>query len=272
MKYKSGRPAPAAATIRRAPAVVLFLAVAAFVAADILLDFDFNWIDYTIVIVMALFGLRGYFKGLVNTVFSLGGYILGLICAYIFSPKLALIAMQKTSIGESISVKLNEIIPAFSSMNAVKIENAESTLHFINENPAINTIITQNPLLEQIMSITNTAAETGSMYTDTVVTVNDLIVFSLLKVMALVVIFFVIKLFIVLLGKLLSYIFNSTALLGTANRTGGMFVGFVVGFVICYVVFIFAFPILGSLDILELSESYGKSIVINWLNSIVLAI
>ena len=111
LSYRSGRPAPAAASISRIPAVILFLAVAAFIAADIILDFDFNWIDYVIVVIIALFGYRGYLKGLVNTVFSLGGYILGLVFAYIFSPKVALLAMQKTSFGKSIGEKISHIVP-----------------------------------------------------------------------------------------------------------------------------------------------------------------
>jgi uncharacterized membrane protein required for colicin V production len=269
LSYRSGRPTPAAATINKTPAVLLFLAVAAFIAADIFLNFEFNWIDYVLVIVIALFGFRGYLKGLINTVFSLGGYILGLIGAYIFSPKLALITMQKTSLGKSIGEKLNGIIPALSSINAIKINDSASTMDIISNNPSMGGIISQNTFLKQVMSITNTAAETGSMYSDTVVTVNDLIVFSLLKVIALVVLFFVIKLLLVLLGKLISYIFNSTAILGTANRTGGMLVGFGVGLIICYVVFVFAVPILGSLKILDISKSYEKSIMMGWLNSFV---
>lgn len=269
MSYKSGRPTPVAANISRAPAVILSLAVAAFIAADIFLKWNFNWVDYALVIIIALFGYRGYRKGLINTVFSLGSYILGLICAYIFSPKLALLAMQKTSIGKSVGEKIDSIIPALSSVKAVKINDAKSLMDIINNNPDLNSIISSNPLLKQIMSITNTAADTGSMYADTVITVNDLIVFSVLKVIALVVLFFAIKFLLVLLGKLLSLIFNSSAIFGTANRSGGMIVGFGVGLLLCYVLFVFAIPALGSLGIIQVSEIYTQSIVMNWFNSLV---
>ena len=271
MSYKSGKPSPAAAAVNRVPAVLLFLAVAAFIAADLILDLAFNGFDYAVVIIIALFGFKGYLKGLINTVFSLGSYIVGLVCAYIFSPKLALLAMQKTSLGKSVAEKLNDIIPTLSNINAVKINETGSPLDFINS-PSFGEAISINPLLKQILTLTGKAAETGSMYSETVVTVNDLLVYSLLKIIALVVLFFAVKLVLVILGKILSSIFNSTAILGTANRSGGMAAGFGVGLLICYVVFVFTIPALGSLGLIKISESYAQSVVISWLNGLVVSI
>ena len=95
MRHSYGRPKPIAATMNRLPLVLLLLAVALFIVADLLLGFDFNWVDYVIVIIIALFGLKGYIKGLINTIFSLAGYLVGMLAAYLLSPKLTLIAMQK---------------------------------------------------------------------------------------------------------------------------------------------------------------------------------
>jgi energy-coupling factor transporter transmembrane protein EcfT len=115
--YSFGKPKLAAQSMKKLPAVILFLAVALFIAADLLLDFDFNWIDYAIVIIIALFGLLGYVKGLVNTVFSLAGYILGIICAIIFSPKVALLDHgRKQDFGASIGGKINELLPGLSQI------------------------------------------------------------------------------------------------------------------------------------------------------------
>lgn len=269
MSHNYGKPTPTASAINRLPAVVLFLAVALFIASDILLDFDFNWVDYAIVIIVALFGFRGYLKGIINTICSLGGYIIGLICATIFSPKLALIAMQKTSLGESIGEKINDIIPTLSSISAIKINDAQSTFDFIKNNPDLSKVISANPLINQLMSVTSTAADTSSMYSETVVTVNDLMVFSVLKVLALVVLFFVIKLVVVLIGKLLTSILSSRAILGTANRSAGMAIGFAVGLLICYVIFVFAVPTLGSLNIIKVPDTYTQSIILSWFNSLV---
>lgn len=268
MSYSYGRPKPAAATVNRLPAILLFLAVALFIAADLFLSLDFNWVDYVMVIVIALFGLKGYLKGLINTVFSFGGYILGLVLAFVFSPKLALIAMQKTTLGKSIGEKLNELIPTLSSVNAIKLNEAQSVMDVVSKNPDLDKAISENPLIKQLLTVTSTAAETGAMYSETVVTVNDLIVFTVLKVLSLVVLFVAIKLLVVLIGRFLTTMFNSSAILGTANRSGGMAIGLAVGLLICYVVFLLAIPVLGSLSLIKIPDAYSQSVLLAYFNGL----
>lgn len=270
----SHKPKPAAATINRIPLVILLLSVALFIVADLFLGFDFNWVDYVIVIIIALFGLKGYIKGLINTVFSLAGYLIGVLAAYLFSPKVTLLAMQKTMLGDAISNKLSEVIPAFSFVGNLKISEAqtESALSMIGQMPEIEKTISQNPVLDQLMSVTNTAVETGDMYSETIVTVNDLIVFNILKVIAFIILFILIKLLVVIIGKLISGVLSSSSVLGTANRTAGMAVGFAVGILICYVIFVFAIPIMGAINIIKLPEGYTDSIALSWFNKLIMLI
>lgn len=269
MRNSYGRPKPVAAAINRLPVILLFLAVALFIAADVFLDMDFNWLDYAIVIVIALYGLKGYLKGLINTIFSLIGYLAGLIAAYIFSPKLALFVMQKTSIGRSMGNKLNEAIPVLSNVENMKVSEARSMLTLADKIPELQKAVSENQLLKQLLSVTGTAAEAGSMYQETVVTVNDLIVFSVLRVLTFVVLFFAVKLIILLIGKLLTGVLNSNAILGTANRTGGMAIGFIEGILICYLIFVFVIPALGSINIIKMPENYTKSMVLGWFNKLI---
>lgn len=274
MRHRYSKPKPAATAMNSLPLVILLLAVALFVAADLLLDFDFNWVDYVIVIIIALFGLKGYIKGLINTVFSLAGYLIGMIAAYLFSPKLTLMAMQKTTLGDAITNKLNEVIPVVSSIGSFKISDvqSESALSIIKKVPEIETAISSNTLLKQLMEVTNTAAGTGNMYSETVVTVNDLIVFTILKVLAFFVLFILIKLLILIIGKLLTKVLSTSTVLGTANRTAGMALGFAVGILICYVVFVFAIPTLGSINIIKVPETYTNSVALSWFNKLIMLI
>ena len=50
-----------------------------------------NWIDLTLLTVLALFGLRGYFRGLFREVFSLVGLVAGLIAAVRYAEPVALL-------------------------------------------------------------------------------------------------------------------------------------------------------------------------------------
>lgn len=274
MRQSYGKPKPIAATMNRLPLVLLLLAVALFIAADLLLGFDFNWVDYAIVIIIALFGLKGYIKGLVNTVFSLAGYLIGMLAAYLLSPKITLFVMQKTALGDTITNKLNEVIPAVSSIGSLNISGAqsESALSLIDKIPELEKAISENAMLKQIMSVTNTAVETGNMYSETIVTVNDLIVFTILKVIVFIVLFILIKLLIVLIGKLLTRVLSGSSILGTANRTAGMIIGFAVGILLCYVGFVLIIPALGSINIIKIPETYIDSIALSWFNKLIILI
>jgi uncharacterized membrane protein required for colicin V production len=246
--------------------------VALFIVADLLLGFDFNWVDYVIVIIIALFGLKGYIKGLINTIFSLAGYLVGMLAAYLLSPKLTLIAMQKTKLGESIANKLNEVVPAVSLIGNMKITDtqSESALSIADKIPELENAIAENTMLKQLMSVTNAAVETGDLYSETVVTVNDFIAFSILKVIAFIVLFILIKLLVVIIGKLISGVLSSSSILGTANRITGMVTGFAVGILICYIVFVIAIPILGSIHIIKVPETYTESIALSWFNKLIM--
>lgn len=274
MRQRYGKPKPVAATMNSFPLVLLLLAVALFIAADLLLGFDFNWVDYAIVIIIALFGLKGYIKGLINTVFSLAGYLIGMLAAYLLSPKITLLAMQKTALGDTITNKLSEVIPAVSSIGSFKISEtqSESALSIIGKIPELEKAVSENAMLKQLMSVTNTAVETGNMYSETIVTVNDLIVFTILKVIVFIILFILIKLLIVIIGKILTNVLSTSAILGTANRTAGMIIGFAVGILLCYVGFVLIIPTLGSINLIKIPETYIDSIALSWFNKLILLI
>ncbi|NLX63345.1 MAG: CvpA family protein [Clostridiaceae bacterium] len=268
MRHSYGKPKPVAAAMNRMPLFLLMLAVIVFIAADLLLGFDFNWVDYIIVIIIALFGLKGYIKGLINSVFSLAGYLIGIFAAYLLSPKVTLLAMQKTKLGDAMANKLNEVVPAFSFIGNMKIPDTEAktAMSVIDKTPELEKAIAENSMLKQLMTLTNTAVETGDLYSETVVTVNDLIAFNILKVISFIVLFILIKLLVVIIGKIITGLLSGSSVLGTANRVAGMAVGFVVGILISYVVFVITVPILGAIRIIEVPETYTDSIVLSWFN------
>ncbi|HOQ76252.1 MAG TPA: CvpA family protein [Thermoclostridium sp.] len=272
MGYGYRRPRPAAQAASRLPAVILFLAVGLFIVADLIFGLDFNWVDYAIVIIIALFGLKGYIRGLINTVFSLAGYLLGMILAYVFSSRLAHIAMEKTGIGEAIGNRIEKIIPAISQLPAISTDQAKSYLDFIEKNPQLNQAISDSPFMNQLMAITNSAANAGPEYQDTIVTMNDMLTFTIVKVLAIIVIFIVVKLLVVLIGKILTSVMNSSTVLGTANRTGGMALGLGAGIIVTCLVFAIVIPFIGSLGIVKLPDPFSDSIVMGWLSKLMMAL
>ncbi|MDI9515012.1 MAG: CvpA family protein [Clostridiaceae bacterium] len=272
MGYGYRRPRPASAAVSKLPAALLFLAVGLFIAADLLFGFDFNWVDYAVVIIIALFGLKGYIRGLVNTVFSLAGYILGIICAYAFSSKLALLAMQKTGIGKAIGERIDRILPAVSQLPAINLGGLGSSSDLFEKSPQLNEAMSESPFLKQLMMITNSAADTGTSYQETVVTMNDMLTFTIMKVLAIIVIFIVVKLLVVLIGKILTSVLNYSTIMSTANRTGGMALGLGVGIIVTYLIFALVIPFIGSLNIISIPEPFSDSIVMGWFSNLIIAL
>jgi len=270
--YGYRRQRPITDSISKLPAAILFLAVGLFIAADLLFGFKFNGVDYAVVIIIALFGLKGYLRGLFSTVFSLAGYILGIICASVFSPKLALLAMQKTGLGKSISEEINGLFPAISQLPAINIGESESSMALLERSPEIDEAISGSPFLKQLMMITNSAADTGKLYQDTVITLNDMLTFTILKVLAVIVIFTVVKLLVVVIGKILTAILNFSSIMSTANRTGGMALGLGVGIIITYLVFAIIIPFVGSLSIFKIPDAFTESIVLGWFNNFIMVL
>lgn len=272
MNYGYVKPKPAASAVSRFPAVILFLAVLLFIAADLFLDLGFNWVDYVLVIVVALFGFKGYLRGLANTLFSLGGYVVGLVAAMLFSPKLALLAMEKTRLGQIMGDRINQFVPALSTISAVKISDTKNALDFIQNTPELYGALTQNPNYRQILAITSMAADTDALYANNVHTLNDAIVYSVLKIIALFVLFVGVKLIMVIIGRLLTTFMGTRATLGTANRTAGMLIGFGAGLLVCYVAFMMFIPMLGSINIIKIPEAYAQSKVLAWFGDFIRSI
>jgi len=274
LRHSYGKPKPVAAAMNRLPLFLLLLSVIIIIAADLLLEFDFNWVDYTIVIIIALFGLKGYIKGLINSVFSLVGYLIGMIAAYLLSPRITLLAMQKTKLGDAIANKLNEVVPAVSLIGNMKIPDtgAKSAMSLMDKIPELGKAIAENSMLKQLMTFTNTTVQTGDLYSETVVTVNDLIAFNILKVISFIVLFILIKLLVVIIGKIITGLLSGSSVLGTANRVAGMAIGFAVGILISYVVFAIAVPILGAIRIINVPETYTDSIVLTLFNEFLMQI
>jgi membrane protein required for colicin V production len=51
-----------------------------------------NWVDLIVIVVLGLFGLRGYFRGLFREVFSLAGLACGFMLAVVYGAAVAVLA------------------------------------------------------------------------------------------------------------------------------------------------------------------------------------
>lgn len=264
--------------IRRTPIVLLLLGLAALIAADRFIGLGLNGVDYAALILVTLFALKGYLQGLVNTVFSLFGYILGAVGAILLSPSLASWAIKNTGLGTGLSERLEKLIPVLSGIPATAPSTASglsSAAAWLAANPAARKALEGQPWLQQAFQTANPflAANpfltTGSVQAAPVTNFKDLLVYSLLRILAVFLLFLAFKLVLMLIGHFITSLMNLSTVLGTANRTAGMALGLLVGFIILYVLVGTVIPFLGSLHFLKIPQAFSESRILYWFNVLV---
>lgn len=257
------RPPSLGETANRLPVVLVVLAVAALIAADLLLNWPLTWIDYLAVGIIAFFAVRGYRKGLVDSLFGLAGYLAGAIAAVVFSPRAAVFLMNHTAFGESFSKKIESIAPGLFSIGIGDFDAASSSADLVLKNPSIQEKLQENPLIRQLYLAGDPAGRASEALSGSVSTLGDLIVFSMFRMLAFMLLFAGVKLLVVLIGRLITLMLGRS-LLGAANRTGGMGVGLAIGLILAYATVVYVLPFLGSVRIIRLPEAYEDSLTLKW--------
>ena len=255
--------------IRRTPIVLLLLGLAALIAADRFIGLGLNGFDYAALILITLFALKGYLQGLVNTVFSLLGYVAGAIGAILLSPSLAAWALKHTGLGPGLSERLGKMLPMLSGIPATApstTSGLSSAAAWLAANPAAKQALAGQPLLRQAFQTANPFPAGGAA---PATNLNDLLVYSLLRILAVFLLFLLFKLVLALIGHFITSLMNLSTVLGTANRTAGMAFGLLIGFIILYVLVGTVIPFLGSLHFLKIPAAFTDSKVLSWFNALV---
>lgn len=264
---------------RRMPVVLLFLAAGGLVVADIAheagfiaYDIGLNGFDDAAILLIAFFALKGYLEGFVLTLFSLVGYVAGLIGAGLLSPALAALAMNRTGLGDALSRRLSETLPALADV-PVKAPDTMEKLYdatrWLADTPAAARLLEENPLLSQVFGSANANIQTQALFSAPVSNLNDWLVWSLLRLLSVFVLFVAIKLAFTLLGRLVTMLMDLTTVLGTANRMAGMGMGLLAGVLFVYVLYGTVLPFLGSIGLLKLPETFTESVFLSWLNRLI---
>lgn len=261
--------------VSRTPIVLLLLAVAALIAMDIAqetgvigFDLGLTLFDDIALVALALFALKGYLQGIVITIFSMAGYLGGLVGGVLLSPALASLTMNRTKLGEMLSERLEQVVPALSKIpvgTPDALGQLRTATEWISETPAAVELLQQNPLIQQVLAASSRLLPPEYLFTAPVENLNDWLVWSLLRLLSFFVLFWVVKLLFALGGRLFTALTDMSALLSTANRMAGMALGLVIGLLLVYVVYTTLLPFLGSLGLIRLPESFSESLVLVWI-------
>jgi len=248
---------------------MLLILLACIIGADWFFKLDLNWVDYTIIGIVFLSAFIGYVKGLISAVFSLVGYVAAVICAVLFSEPVALFIMKNTRITELIAEKLRDIysgisVPVFSqSLDLSSIQNNSQMLEQI---PELQKFLQDNSMFGQLFEKVNPLESASQAISGALTSITDILVFSILKVISVIAVFFVVKLAVVIVGMLVNSLISQSNFLSTTNKTIGLVLGAIIGCLVVFVICSYIVPFIGSMNIIKIPAEYQQSKVVGWLS------
>ncbi|NLG88070.1 MAG: CvpA family protein [Clostridiaceae bacterium] len=251
------------------PLIMLLILLACIIGADWFFKLDLNWVDYTIIGIVFLSAFIGYVKGLISAVFSLVGYVAAVICAVLFSEPVALFIMKNTRITELIAEKLRDIysgisVPVFSqSLDLSSIQNNSQMLEQI---PELQKFLQDNSMFGQLFEKVNPLESASQAISGALTSITDILVFSILKVISVIAVFFVVKLAVVIVGMLVNSLISQSNFLSTTNKTIGLVLGAIIGCLVVFVICSYIVPFIGSMNIIKIPAEYQQSKVVGWLS------
>ncbi len=248
--------------VQRTPIVLLILGILAVVAGDIFLDFGLNGFDYAALVILGFFALKGYLQGIINTVFSVVGYVVGAVSAILLSSPAAAWVLEHTDFAEGLAKRLNKMVPLLSQIPVATPDTTSgitNAVGWLQTNPTAAKALESQPLLQQTFETANPVLTNIEGFTTTTMTLNDWLVYSLLRILGMFILFMLIKFLFVIIGHFITSMMNLSTVMGTANRMAGMGLGLLAGIVILYVLYGTVIPFIGGLHLIKIPESFSEA-------------
>jgi uncharacterized membrane protein required for colicin V production len=197
-----------------------------------------NNIDYIIILILALFMITGYFRGLVCSVLKIIEYFLSIFLALKFSPVLSNFLIEKFSLDAKINQWLISKIPKIAEYVFFNSEQ------YANLPESSKQIFAQNPNM--------IAAQAANMNLD----ILNPIVVQIINIICIVILFIILKILFRIIANILNR-FTKLPILNEVNKIGGVTFGFAEGvLIICLLILI-----VNILPFTAIKEGVANSII-----------
>lgn len=184
--------------------------------------FDFNWLDYFLLIICALTTWRGFCSGIFLGVVRLAIMLVSFACAVLYHKALAQWLAQEWGWADSLAQLLKPLVKLPEPFNSPEIITMPVNL--------LQRISAQIPLPAPWSEIINQLAQTGPQQT-VGQAINLLLAQGLLKILAFLGIFFFVKWSLGFLASLVAALMSFSPL-GPVDKLAGLALGFATGLVI----------------------------------------
>lgn len=193
-----------------------------------------NWMDVCVVIIIAISGLKGLSAGLVLSLFNIASYIAAGIIARIYYPSLSKFVLEKTDWA----LKLQQFIyenMGFMSRDSIQGDTAlrENVFEMMNLPKVLERLFVNSDIFQEYSQGVLINVNTY---------MSQMIAKIIIDLLSVIVIFFIAKVALDILGALLNGI-ASLPLIKQFNRLGGLIFGVLKGVFIIYILTAIMVPI-----------------------------
>ena len=203
-----------------------------------------NIVDWTIVAVIGVCVLLGFYRGFIQSVLNLGGCLLALVGSFLLFPLLADSVSSNTDITRMISsytdssILLGDLELSSQAIEGLTSANIAAIVEKANLPTPINTLLRHNLDGQVFRPLGNLATNVGDYVNQTILSVS-------INVLCFLACFALCFLALTILVNLLRVVFRFPVLKQLDWLAGGAF-GFLTGMALCFVVFTIV-PILESI-------------------------
>lgn len=209
-----------------------------------------SWMDIAIVIIVTITCIEGYIKGLVNSIISVGSWIVAGFLSMKFYPIAADYIIANTTLYSKINQAVNNKTSSIMSTNAV---NSPVDLASVNMPKILNDMVATHTYTENTM--------------------GDVIAKLMIDISSIILIFFIVKVVLFIIALILDK-FMKIPVLNQLNHFGGLIFGLLKGGIIVCVLLAILIPIIGMTNNQFITNGLESSMVAGFLydNNIILSI
>lgn len=210
------------------------------------------WMDMSIAVILVIYMIKGWNKGVVLSFLSMLSFIFAGIISKMYHPVVSRYMIENpmifSQIKQFIFGKLNVAISRKSVTEGILAErNVFQILRFPKE---LEQLFINNDIIKDV---------SGSMIENGYDYISDLLTRMFISFMSMIVVFFVIKMILFVIGYLLDGVF-SLPVLKQLNHVAGMTFGFVKGMMIVFIIFTIITPFVTMGNSSVLIEGIEKSV------------
>ncbi len=210
-----------------------------------------NGLDIAILAIVGISMIYGIYRGFLHTVLSVACFLVSVVLAFLFAPRLAALIQTQTGITSTLSTYTDAVA------RVGDVELAQTPVSYLSTE-GIRQVLQSVGLPDFLSRVLENNLLTRSLAGEGAVTVNDYVkdtlVSAALNVGCYVAVFFVSSLILGLIASLIRHVFKFPPL-KLMDRTVGAVFGLVRGGIIVYVLFLLL-PVVATVIPSDVVESY----------------